>query len=399
MTSDAMDGVYERLAGALDTVPNGFPRTASGVEVELLAALIPREAAQVAAVMAHRPLTVAEIAQRAGLPEAETARRLDALAAFDAAERVEPEQARCDSDAEGDAGTERDEGAEHHAGAGRAGAAGEPADGTAAPAWRLGPFWPGIFDALVPTMSAEAAALMERYMSEGGAAGIMGADPPIGRVLPAPDAARADWILPYDDVRRVIEQAAAVTVSDCVCRLDRATLGSPCRYPVHVCMILHDTAPEDGAGVISRQEALDLLAETDRLGLVHVATNVGSGWEFVCNCCGCCCHFLRALTEWKVENAVVTNYEAVVDLEACTGCGTCEERCQIAAVTVVAGGKPSDHSFAVVDAAHCIGCGVCVTGCPNEAVTLRRLPEARVTTPPADPEAWGAERLRKRHER
>jgi NAD-dependent dihydropyrimidine dehydrogenase PreA subunit len=394
MTSDATDEVYALLATALDTVPNGYPRTASGVEVELLAALIPIESAQVAAVMGHRPLTVAEIAQRAGLPEAETARRLDGLATFDAAERIEADRAPRDALTEGDAGAQRDTSA-----AGNAGAKGDvvaPAAGAAASSWQLGPFWPGIFDALVPTMSAEAAALMERYMAEGGAAGIMGADPPIGRVLPASDAARADWILPYDDVRRVIEQTAAVTVNDCVCRLDRAKLGHACEFPTHVCMILHDTVPEDGAGVISRQEALDLLAETDRLGLVHVATNVGSGWEFVCNCCGCCCHFLRSLTEWRVENAVVSNYEAIVDLEACTGCGTCEERCQIDAIGVVARGEPHDHTFAVVNVERCIGCGVCVTGCPNEAVTLRRLPEARVTVPPADPEAWGRERLRRR---
>ncbi|MBM3148358.1 MAG: hypothetical protein FJ000_10770, partial [Actinobacteria bacterium] len=45
MTSHATDEVYARLAAALDTVPNGYPRTASGVEVELLAALIPIESA------------------------------------------------------------------------------------------------------------------------------------------------------------------------------------------------------------------------------------------------------------------------------------------------------------------------------------------------------------------
>lgn len=352
--------VYERLARALDTVPNGYPPTASGVEVDLLAELFSAELAEVAAVMDYRPLTVAEIAARAGLSAEETAARLRALSDFGAAERLAAED--------------------------------EPS-GAQTEAWRLGPFWPGIFDALMPNMSRTAAELMERYMTQGGARGIMGADPPIGRVLPAPEAARTDVIMPYDDVRRVVEETTAVTITDCVCRLDRATMGSPCSYPVHICMILHDAVPEDPEGLVSKEEVLQVLAEADRLGLVHVATNVGHGWEFVCNCCGCCCHFLRALTEWKVENAVVSNYEAVVDLEACTGCGTCEERCQIGAVTVVAGGEPGDHSFAVVDAAHCIGCGVCVTGCPNEAVTLRRLPEARVTAPPADLEAWGAERL------
>ena len=65
------------------------------------------------------------------------------------------------------------------------------------------------------------------------------------------------------------------------------------------------------------------------------------------------------------------------------------ERCQVDAITL-------DEDVAVVDAERCIGCGVCVTGCAEEAVTLERLPEARITPPPADLEAWGEERLRKR---
>jgi Fe-S-cluster-containing hydrogenase component 2 len=65
------------------------------------------------------------------------------------------------------------------------------------------------------------------------------------------------------------------------------------------------------------------------------------------------------------------------------------ERCQVEAIAL-------DRDVAIVDAERCIGCGVCVTGCPNEAATLERLPEARITPPPADLEAWGEERLRKR---
>ena len=338
--------VYQRLARALDGVPNGYPPVASGVEVDLLVEWFPADLAEIAATMGHTALPVSEIARRASLSEQETASRLEGLAAFDAVELVSPGL------------------------------------------WRLGPFWPGIWDALVPTMSRKAAELMDRYMAEGGARGIMGAEPPVGRVLPAPDATRADWILPYDDVKRVIEKAGAVTISDCVCRLDRATVGQSCQYPTHICMILHDEVPQGAKGLVTKEEALAVLAEADRLGLVHVATNVAGGWEFICNCCGCCCHFLRALTEWDVENAVVTNYQAVVDDADCTACGTCAERCQIGAISV--------DEAALVDAERCIGCGVCATGCPSQAMTLQRLPEARVTAPPADLEAWGEERLRNR---
>ena len=121
-----------------------------------------------------------------------------------------------------------------------------------------------------------------------------------------PEATRADWNLPYDDVRRVLEETAAVTIIDCVCRLERATLGEPCEYPTHICMTLHDEVPESDEGLVSKDEALRLLAEADRLGLVHVATNVAGGWEFICHCCGCCCQFLRALTEWDAGSSVVS---------------------------------------------------------------------------------------------
>ncbi|MEI6724959.1 MAG: 4Fe-4S binding protein [Actinomycetes bacterium] len=343
----AAEDTYGRLARALDALPNGYPATPSGVEVELLAALIPLEPAAVAAVLGYEPRPVEDVAVRAGVPLDEAARRLEELAGMSVA---------------------------LHDGAG---------------SWRLAPFWPGIWDALVPTMDRATAELVERFMAEGGARGIMGAEPPIGRVLPAPEATRADWILPYDDVRRVLQETAAVTIIDCVCRLERATLGAPCDYPTHICMTLHDEVPQQTAGLVSKAEALRLLDEADRLGLVHVATNVAGGWEFICHCCGCCCQFLRALTEWDAGTSVVSNYRAVVDAAACSGCGTCVERCQVEAIAL-------GTDVAVVDAGRCIGCGVCVTGCPDEAVTLERLPEARITPPPADLEAWGEERLRKR---
>jgi len=346
MTAAARD-VYARLAGALDALPNGYPPAGDGLEIELLAALVPLELAQVAAVLGPEPSSIEDVAGRVRLASAEAARRLESLEAMGVALR---------------AGTT---------------------------GWRLAPFWPGIWDALVPTMDRAAAELVERFMAGGGARGIMGASPPIGRVLPSSEATRADWILPYDDVRRVLEETAAVTIIDCVCRLERATLNAPCEYPTHICMTLHDALPDQDDGLVSKKEALRLLDDAERLGLVHIATNVAGGWEFICHCCGCCCQFLRGMTEWRAGDTVASNYRAVVDAAACSGCGTCVERCQIAAIA-------PDGGVALVDGGRCIGCGVCVTGCPSEALRLERLPEARISTPPADLRAWGEERLRER---
>lgn len=55
-------------------------------------------------------------------------------------------------------------------------------------------------------------------------------------------------------------------------------------------------------------------------------------------------------------------FEAVVDVEECTGCGSCVERCPVGAVRV--------KEVAVVDRERCLGCGLCAGSCPGEAISV-----------------------------
>ena len=65
---------------------------------------------------------------------------------------------------------------------------------------------------------------------------------------------------------------------------------------------------------ISHEEALAVLDEAERVGLVHTVSNVASGIGYVCNCCGCCCGLLRGINEWGIEHSVAqANYFAEID--------------------------------------------------------------------------------------
>jgi ferredoxin len=79
----------------------------------------------------------------------------------------------------------------------------------------------------------------------------------------------------------------------------------------------------------------------------------------------------------KPAEKVLTNYYAAVDSDACSGCETCVDRCQMEAIKLNANG------IAEVDRDRCIGCGLCATTCPSDAASLQWKPESERKEPPA----------------
>jgi ferredoxin len=55
---------------------------------------------------------------------------------------------------------------------------------------------------------------------------------------------------------------------------------------------------------------------------------------------------------------------AKVNVDECTGCGTCVDECPAEAI------KMSDDDIAVVNADECTECGLCVDACPTEAISM-----------------------------
>ena len=346
------DDVYESLAKALDDLPNGFPRTPSNIEIAILKKIFSSQEAFLASHLGLKMEPVDSIAKRVGLSIEEAESKLEEMTN------------------RGLLWSSKKDGNPH---------------------FRLAPFIVGIYESQKETMDHELAHLVEDYLGNGGAAGIMKPQPALHRVIPAQKAVKSEWILPYDDVRAILLTAKSFRLRDCICRIQQDQIGRRrCTFPVKMCFSFSSKERPVGPDDISKEEALAALDKAEEIGLVHTVSNIMKGFGYVCNCCGCCCGILRGITDWGIENSVAyANYYAVIDPDTCVGCGTCRERCQVKAIS-------EKEGVSVVNTKRCIGCGLCVTGCPNEAAKLERKPESEIVHPPADFETWEEERLRNR---
>jgi electron transport complex protein RnfB len=171
-------------------------------------------------------------------------------------------------------------------------------------------------------------------------------------------------------------------------------VGKGCDHPVEVCLLF---APIEGVfdhsdvtRAVTKEEALRILQETEEAGLVHSTANYRDGHYYICNCCTCCCGFLRSVAEFGVPTAIAhSDYRATVDEGECVGCGDCAERCQFRALSV-------PEEVCVVDHSRCVGCGQCTMVCPSEALRLERRSDSDVLPLPADRQDWMTQRARER---
>ena len=111
------------------------------------------------------------------------------------------------------------------------------------------------------------------------------------------------------------------------------------------------------------EETLDILRKADEEGLVLQPSNTQEIVN-ICCCCGDCCQILMNLKKHPFPAAMASAaFVARIDVEACIGCETCLERCQMEALSM-------EDEHAVVNEKRCIGCGLCVSTCPSGALAL-----------------------------
>ena len=348
---------YKQLAERLDATPNGFPPTQEGVELQILARLFTPEEAKLASKLRLTLETPAQIAARLSDPESTP---------FD------PQALQIQLKSMARKGLI---------------AAGRIEGGLG---FGLMPFVVGIYEMQAGRIDAELAQLFERYYLQAFGKELA-IQPAVHRVIPVGESIKTDMeIHPYESASDILDDAQAWGVLDCICRVQKALIGKPCKHPVDVCMAL-STKPGafDQNPVIhalTREQAMDTLRRAAQAGLVHSVSNSQQGITYICNCCTCSCSILRSLSDLGIANAVIRSaFVNQVDESLCVGCEDCIESCQFLALSM-------ENDEVRVNRIRCMGCGVCVSTCPEDALGLVRRPVEEILPIPANEYDWRKQR-------
>jgi len=183
-------------------------------------------------------------------------------------------------------------------------------------------------------------------------------------------------ILPFEEVKTLIEKSRRISVMDCACRTHMKihNNGIPVNnYPINVCMNFNtfaDYCIEQGFGrELSKEGALETLGAAAKAGLVHTTQNVSEKISFICNCDRDCCIMLRGIRQFDNPNMVATsNFQPEYEKESCIFCLKCTEICPMQIIELV--DEDSEDQRISINFDRCIGCGVCAFNCSEGALSM-----------------------------
>jgi len=337
------DDIYQRLAAHLDDLPAGFPATKSGVELRILRRLFTEDEAAMAVLLSVLPEGPESVAVRAGLPVAETARRLEAMSRKGLIYRLLRE------------------------------------DGSFR--YSANQYVIGIWEYQVNRLDPEIVRDMDEYIETLMIDGSWKETPQL-RTIPIMESLPVRHeVLAHERAAEMLNDHDRFLIAPCICRRERKMAGQGCGKLEDACLIMGggvEYYEQNGMGRrIDREEALALLKRADEEGLVLQPSNA-KRIANICMCCGCCCGVLRTIKKHPHPAEFVSSpFRAALDEAACEDCGICLTRCPMDALTRNAEGKLR------LDPGRCIGCGLCVSTCSGKSLVLVRKPEAEQRDVPA----------------
>ena len=339
---------YRKLAEHLDRLPGGFAPSETGAELRLLQGLFTEQEAELATYLTLNREDAQAIADRAGLPLAETEQRLAEMARKGLIFSLHSEESHT--------------------------------------LYHAVPWVVGIYEYQVNNLGEAFLRDLGDYWRTQKQRPRPQTIPQM-RTIPVGESIEPHLeALPYEQVDELINAHDRFAVAPCICRRMARVGGGGCDAPEESCLVLGEWADYyvDGnrARAIERSEVKEILERAYAANLVLQPSNSMES-VFICCCCGCCCGILRGLQSHpRPAEIVASSFIAQLDRDSCLGCWDCIERCQMQALA-------EDGDRVALNAGRCIGCGLCVSTCPTEALALvRKSGSERMQPPPTLDATW-----------
>ena len=337
--NDTESRVYRALQQSLDKLPISYPATESGVEIRILKRLFSPEKALIASKLEFYPKALHKIyeeLEKDGIPLERVEQSLDEMHTEGLIVRLIKEK-----------------------------------DGEEIKYYIASAFVLGFYEFQMNKMTADFIHDVDQYFEEAYMDEMNKTKIPQLRTIPIEREIGIERdVASYDDFRHYLETCGEpIVLNECICRKKNDIIGKSCEKTDlrESCFSFRAAGMayiNRGLGrIITKEEALEIIEQAEREGLVLQAGNSQRPIS-LCTCCGCCCNLLVNEKRFDAPAQFFgSNYFAQVDEELCSGCGVCEERCQMDAIDII-----DDISNINLD--RCIGCGVCVPTCPEDAIEL-----------------------------
>ncbi len=326
--------VYKKLAVHLDQLPGGYPSTDTGVELRILRRLFSEEEARLALKLSLLPEEAAVIARRAKMPVPDIEEQLESMAKKGLIFRLSRKK--------------------------------RP------PKYMATQFVIGIWEYHVNDLDHDLIRDFNEYLPALMDMKTWKKAPQL-RTVPVNQSLDAKLqAMPYENAVDMVKQHRHFVEAPCICRREHRMMGQGCDKPEGSCLIMgvaSEYYEKNGLGrKITQEEALQILEKADEQGLV-LQPSFSKKIANICCCCGCCCQVLLNIKKTSEPASMIASaFTVALNAQVCIGCGVCERRCQIDAISL-------KEDKAEVEVRRCIGCGLCVSTCPAGALTLVRKPE------------------------
>jgi electron transport complex protein RnfB len=328
---------YRRLQKHLNSLPVGFPRTLSGVEIRLLKDLFDPAHARVALAMSFKPEKAAIIYERI---KPEFKEEIGSLADLNYL-------------------------------LSEMGSRGSILYSLKDETYALVPFIIGMYEFQLNRLNRDFLDNTLKFGFQGYGLEFLTTSQPQTRTIPLDITIDGGQkVATYDEYRRLIKEAEGhIAVLPCICRSAADIQGNPCTQSDEreLCLALRDYADmslSEGLGrSLTVEEALDLAERSLKSGLVLQSSN-DQNPQFICACCSDCCGLLGMFkASPSPAEHIASTYRVQVNTKSCLSCGKCVKRCPMEALHF-------EDKVLTVDRARCIGCGVCTPVCPAGSLVL-----------------------------